>query len=327
MKVTVLVAPAGRVTGWLTWTGLPPPGGETCAVTRPVCWEPVLLATSACTVSAAVLMSAASFCVAYTLLTPSASETCSCTGNWIPVLLSGGIWLQSTSSSVNMEFGLLGKSLQGQGVGAAGVCGTAEQVRDVEGVAGVVALDGGLRGHLGAVDPDVGLAHHAVDDQLGVLAGPQAGGEVGAEPPGHVEQRVGVRALLGLRRAEALLHVVGVEDAAGAVGALVDRLEALVQRAQAVLEQGLDLGADGAGVVSRDREPARGGEAGRGNGGAALSRAVAAGPVGGRGAALHLPAAADRRVAGGAGRGGGGAWGGGGACGVRGGADGGHLMR
>ena len=55
-------------------------------------------------------MSGASFWVAYTLLTPSASETCSCTGNWMPVLLSGGIWFQSTSSSVNMVLGLLGNS-------------------------------------------------------------------------------------------------------------------------------------------------------------------------------------------------------------------------
>ncbi len=55
--------------------------------------------------------------------------------------------------------------LQGQHVLAG-----AEQARDVEGVAGVVALDGGLGRDLGAVDPDVGLPDDPVDDEPGVLA-------------------------------------------------------------------------------------------------------------------------------------------------------------
>jgi hypothetical protein len=55
-------------------------------------------------------MSGASSWVTYTLEIASASETCSWTGNWIPVLLSGGIWFQSTSSSVSIVFGLFGYS-------------------------------------------------------------------------------------------------------------------------------------------------------------------------------------------------------------------------
>ena len=43
-------------------------------------------------------------------LIASAAEVCSWAGNWIPVLLSGGIWVQSTLSRVNIVFGSLGYS-------------------------------------------------------------------------------------------------------------------------------------------------------------------------------------------------------------------------
>src|SRR5205814_5549127 len=38
----------------------------------------------------------------------SGPPACSCTGNWMPVLLSGGICVQSTLSSVSIEFGSFG---------------------------------------------------------------------------------------------------------------------------------------------------------------------------------------------------------------------------
>ena len=68
----------------------------------------VLLVTSVLTVSAELLRSAALFWSTCALPSDSAPSTASWTGNWMPVLLSGGIWFQSTSSSVNIVFGLFG---------------------------------------------------------------------------------------------------------------------------------------------------------------------------------------------------------------------------
>ena len=64
--------------------------------------------TSAFTVSAAVERSGASSCTTCALLSASGPEVCNSIGNWMPVLLSGGIWVQSTLSSVNIVVGSFG---------------------------------------------------------------------------------------------------------------------------------------------------------------------------------------------------------------------------
>src|SRR5215831_205433 len=105
---TVWVVLAGTVTLWLTVIGVPPPGGVMVAVTVAVWALDVLLVTSVLTVSAALDRSAASSWLTCELPTASAPSVWSWTGNWMPVLLSGGIWVQSTLSSVNMLVGSLG---------------------------------------------------------------------------------------------------------------------------------------------------------------------------------------------------------------------------
>src|SRR5207237_1045474 len=60
VNVTVVAAPAASVTGWATWTAARPPGEVIAAVTTAACRVPVLLVTSACTVSAALDMPGAS---------------------------------------------------------------------------------------------------------------------------------------------------------------------------------------------------------------------------------------------------------------------------
>ena len=89
-------------------TGVPPPGGVIVAFTVPVCELAVLLVTSVFTVTAEVDRSAAVFCTTCVLLSLSPFAIFSCTGNWMPVLRSGGIWFQSTSSRVNIELGSFG---------------------------------------------------------------------------------------------------------------------------------------------------------------------------------------------------------------------------
>ncbi len=109
VKETVWVVLAGTVTDWETVIGAAPPAGAVIvADTVPVSAAEVLLLTLVLTVSAEELRLAAlaSTTCESALLSPS--ETWSCTGNWMPVLLSGGIWLQSTSSRVSMVFGLFG---------------------------------------------------------------------------------------------------------------------------------------------------------------------------------------------------------------------------
>src|SRR5690349_23949472 len=108
LKVTVWVVLAGTVTVWVTVTGEPLPGGVIVAVTVPVCDDEVLLVTSVFTVTAELLRLAALFSTTWALPSDSAPSTASWTGNWMPVLLSGGIWFQSTSSRVNMVCGLFG---------------------------------------------------------------------------------------------------------------------------------------------------------------------------------------------------------------------------
>ncbi len=107
VRDTVSVFPAGTVTGSLTRTAVPlPPGGVITARTVP-CWVcAVPFVTSAWTVSR--LTPAELSCSTWASDSASASATCRVTGNWMPVLLSGGIWFQSTSSRVYMVFGLFG---------------------------------------------------------------------------------------------------------------------------------------------------------------------------------------------------------------------------
>ena len=105
---TVWVVFAGTVTLWLTVIGVPLPGGVIVAVTVPVCDDAVKFVTSVLTVSAALDRSAASDWLTCELPTASAPSVRSCTGNWMPVLLSGGIWVQSTLSVVNNVVGSLG---------------------------------------------------------------------------------------------------------------------------------------------------------------------------------------------------------------------------
>src|ERR1700751_1194640 len=105
---TVCVLLAGTVTLWLTVIGVPLFGGGMVAVTVPVCAVAVLLVTSVLTVRAALDRSLASFWLTCELPTASAPSTWSWTGNWRPVLLSGGICVQSTLSRVNMLVGSFG---------------------------------------------------------------------------------------------------------------------------------------------------------------------------------------------------------------------------
>ena len=51
-----------------------------------------------------------SCCTTWTPLSASGPDVCSWIGNWIPVLLSGGICVQSTLSSVNILVGSFGYS-------------------------------------------------------------------------------------------------------------------------------------------------------------------------------------------------------------------------
>src|ERR1700745_3189487 len=88
--------------------GVPLLGGVMVAVTVAIWLVAVLLVTSVFTVRAALLKFAASLWFTCELPTDSAPSTCSCTGNWMPVLLSGGICVQSTLSSVNMLVGSFG---------------------------------------------------------------------------------------------------------------------------------------------------------------------------------------------------------------------------
>src|SRR4051794_26575105 len=107
-NVTVRVLPAATVTSWETVNGLPPRGGVTVADTVPVCAAAVVLVTSVLTVSAELPRSAAVFWTTWALPSISGPPVWSCTGNWMPVLLSGGIWLQSTLSRVSIAVGSLG---------------------------------------------------------------------------------------------------------------------------------------------------------------------------------------------------------------------------
>ena len=107
---TVLVLCALTDTVCCTVIGVPPPGGVMVALTEPVCVAPELLVTSVFTVSAELLRSAALACTTWALLSLSGLLTLSWTGNCRPVLLSGGIWFQSTSSSVNIVSGLFGRT-------------------------------------------------------------------------------------------------------------------------------------------------------------------------------------------------------------------------
>src|SRR5262249_47541217 len=102
VNVTVLTLCAATVTDCWTSIGVPPPGGTIEALTVPVCDEPELLVMSVFTVSAELDRSAALFSTTCALLSLSGFAIFSCTGNWMPVLLSGGIWFQSTSSSVSI---------------------------------------------------------------------------------------------------------------------------------------------------------------------------------------------------------------------------------
>ena len=88
--------------------GVPPPGGVIVAATVPVCEAAEVFVTSVLTVSAELLRFAAVFWSTCALPTISGPPVWSWTGNWMPVLLSGGIWLQSTLSSVSILVGSFG---------------------------------------------------------------------------------------------------------------------------------------------------------------------------------------------------------------------------
>src|SRR5215467_5621056 len=104
---TVWVVFAGTLTLWLTVIGVPL-GGVMVAVTVAVCELAVKLVTSVLTVSAALDRLAVSLWLTCELPTARAPSTWSWTGNWMPVLLSGGICVQSTLSKMNMLVGSFG---------------------------------------------------------------------------------------------------------------------------------------------------------------------------------------------------------------------------
>src|SRR3954447_18362926 len=96
-NATVIVCPPGTVTHlWETIGG--PHGGSTTAVTTPCCGQELLFVTRAFAVSAAEERSGASCWTACTSSIESAPLSCNWTVNCMPVLLSGGIWVQSTLS-------------------------------------------------------------------------------------------------------------------------------------------------------------------------------------------------------------------------------------
>src|ERR1700760_4118313 len=90
-KGTGLVVWAGTVTFCVTVIAAPWPGGLIVAATSPRWGAPPSLLTSVFTVSADRLRLAVLCCTTRELPAASASATDSWTGNWRPVLLSGGI--------------------------------------------------------------------------------------------------------------------------------------------------------------------------------------------------------------------------------------------
>ena len=129
--------------------------------------------------------------------------------------------------------------LQRERVGA-----PAQEPGHVECVSGVVPLDGCPRGDPDPVQPHVGRAHDAVDDQLGVLRAAEARGERGAKPPWDPEH--GDRVPPDLAHvAEAALQVRGEEHV----------------RAVSGLDERTDLGPGRPGGVRADVKPGAGGEA------------------------------------------------------------------
>ena len=85
-----------------------PDGGVIVADTVPVCAVADVLVMSVFTVSAELLRLAAVFWMTCALPSTSGPPVCNCTGNWMPVLLSGGICVQSTLSRVSIALGLFG---------------------------------------------------------------------------------------------------------------------------------------------------------------------------------------------------------------------------
>ena len=156
---TVRVVWAGTRTGWvMRMRG--PDGGVTCAASTPDCARPVVLVTWARRVSAELVTRGALCSTTCASEMASAPELWSSTGNWMPVLLSGGIWDQSTLSSVNIVFGSLGNKPEGERVGPA-----VQEPGDVEHVLRVGPLQRLVAGDLAAVDPQVRLADDPVDDE------------------------------------------------------------------------------------------------------------------------------------------------------------------
>ena len=84
------------------------PGATIAALNRPRAAAPEEFVMSAFTVRAELVRPGALCSITCALPSASGPATCSWTGNWMPVLLSGGIWFQSTSSSVNILFGSFG---------------------------------------------------------------------------------------------------------------------------------------------------------------------------------------------------------------------------
>src|SRR5579875_1562980 len=78
------------------------------AVTVAAWLTEVEFVTAVLTVSAALDRSAASLWFTCEFPTARAPSTWSWTGNWMPVMLSGGIWVQSTLSSVYIDVGSFG---------------------------------------------------------------------------------------------------------------------------------------------------------------------------------------------------------------------------
>ena len=107
MRASSREAPAARLSCAAT-AMVRPPGAVTLARTVAVRRVAERLATCALSVRADVVTPGVSSWTTWASVSDTAPEVCSCTGNWIPVLLSGGIWVQSTLSSVNIFDGSLG---------------------------------------------------------------------------------------------------------------------------------------------------------------------------------------------------------------------------
>ena len=123
----------------------------------------------------------------------------------MPVLLSGGIWFQSTSSQREHRERVVWVDLQRNLVRAG-----FDQTRDVKAPARVVTGEGTVGSDVASVEPETRPPNDTVHDELGRFTGLRVRREAGAKPPWDGELPARQRADR-FQVAETRLHVFGVE--------------------------------------------------------------------------------------------------------------------